>query len=766
MESNLINDYKAPVVHGIACQTGHFDNDSDCFGESMTTYSETRGFTGYLGACRAVGYRLNNNICNPPIYFQELIPYTIFHDLSHITGEYILESKSLNVYTPPQYKHAFNFFGDPALNVMAQGFEVTHDITLPPIATISTKITVRNGATLTIPCDGELRFDNSGKLIIEEGATLRILDNDTLRAISGSNSLLVYGNLQIGENVGFMTENDASFVVNLRNQVLSVTMNETHFDNITFIAYVDTLFALNSTFNNSSVELKRASDNYYSLFSSKFYNTYVKADVEQKITEAGQITITDCQFHNSMTDSTILIDGYPNFVIHDDSLIYANGDGIDIYNSGSSVGLKQNVYDCYILDSVNALLDPSSGIKIYHSYISIRNNFITNNIYGISCLDRSNIYLEGSQSAQTPNETQQIVNNIHNQVFIIEGSFPNDFHWNVIYKNNPLDYDTAVTVHTGHVNSTPIYNVENNYWGDHFTPEHDLHPSNQFDWTPVWTPPWIIPKNTSEDEALFHGAEQAIIDCDYAEAESNFKEIIEEYPESPYFQASIKELLVLKRIYDHDFTGLKNYLDTVLTIQQDSATMNLAAHVANWCNIENEDYSAAIDWFESQIESPPSFEDSIFAIIDLGYTYMLMESGGSRSSSYIGRYPEYKPVSRQAYEKNRNYLIDLLFKSYAGQHQDQNLTNNELTTYNLTQNFPNPFKESTDIIFHISEAARVSIKVYNVLGTLVAKPFDQYIEKGEYKFTFTPKNLSEGIYYYSLVVNNELKDIKKMILLK
>jgi len=605
----------------------------------------------------------------------------------------------------------------------------------------------------------------NGTLVVEEGSTLIIGDSVTLRAMRGADSLIVYGNLQIGDHVKFLAEEGASFIIDIHNPQLFLSLNDAYFNNITFSSFVDTLDVANSTFINSSVEFKRASDNYYSLFSSRFYNTYVKADVEQKITEAGQITIADCQFHNSTNDSAILIEGYPNFVIHDDSLIYANGDGIDIYNSGSSVGLKQTVYNCYILDSVNQEEDISSGIKIYHSYVSVTNNLIVNNTFGVSCLDRSNIYLTGNQSAQSPNETQQIINNFHNQVFIIEGSFPNDFHWNVIY-NSDLYHDTLVTLHTRYVSSIPIYNVENNYWGDNFDPYQDLHPTNQYDWTPVWTPPWINPKSTTEDESLFAGAKQAIIDGDYAEAESNFKEIIEDYPESPYFQASIKELLVLKRIYDHDFTGLKNYLDTVPAIQQDSAAMDLAAHVANWCNIENEDYSTAISWFENQIENPPSFEDSIFAVIDLGYTYMLMEEGGSRGSSYIGRYPEYKPVSRQGYEKNRDYLIDLLFKSYAGQHPDQNLTGNDVTTFNLTQNFPNPFRESTDIIFCVPVAAQVSVKVYNLLGALVAVPYDHYVESGEQRITFTPQNLPEGIYYCSLEVNNERKDVKKIILLK
>ncbi|MCX6235423.1 MAG: T9SS type A sorting domain-containing protein, partial [Bacteroidetes bacterium] len=230
--------------------------------------------------------------------------------------------------------------------------------------------------------------------------------------------------------------------------------------------------------------------------------------------------------------------------------------------------------------------------------------------------------------------------------------------------------------------------------------------------------------------------------------------------------ASVKELLALKRIYDHDFTGLKSYLDSVPTLQQDTETMNLTAHVSNWCNIENEDYITAINWFESQIENPPSFEDSIFAIIDLSYTYTLMESGGSRSSSYVGRYPEYKFATRKAYEKNREYLIDLLFKISGNQSDDQFPINNDTTVFSLIQNFPNPFRDQTDIIFSIPTAARVSIKVYNVLGALVEVPYDEFVESGEHRFTLSTKNLSEGIYYYSLEVNNEKKDVKKMILLR
>ena len=84
----------------------------------------------------------------------------------------------------------------------------------------------------------------------------------------------------------------------------------------------------------------------------------------------------------------------------------------------------------------------------------------------------------------------------------------------------------------------------------------------------------------------------------------------------------------------------------------------------------------------------------------------------------------------------------------------------------IAQNVPNPFKESTIIVFRISEAAWVSVKIYSLLGALVAVPYDHYTESGEHRITFTPQDLPEGIYYCSLEVNNERRDVKKMILLK
>jgi hypothetical protein len=83
----------------------------------------------------------------------------------------------------------------------------------------------------------------------------------------------------------------------------------------------------------------------------------------------------------------------------------------------------------------------------------------------------------------------------------------------------------------------------------------------------------------------------------------------------------------------------------------------------------------------------------------------------------------------------------------------------------LEQNYPNPFNSSTKIRFTITGSGNVSLKVYNILGEVVYKLIDNYLNAGTYETAFSPSNLESGIYFYSLVTQ-EFKCTKKLILLK
>ena len=140
----------------------------------------------------------------------------------------------------------------------------------------------------------------------------------------------------------------------------------------------------------------------------------------------------------------------------------------------------------------------------------------------------------------------------------------------------------------------------------------------------------------------------------------------------------------------------------------------------------------------------------------------------NRNANYIGKFPEYKPVSRKKYEIDRENLINLLF--------DDNLNNNNNSVREdlvlsevqengiLFQNKPNPFSSETVIGFELMKNSYVIIPIYNSLGKKVALLGNKLFNSGKHEITFNKMNLKTGIYYYSLKVNGINIDSKKMII--
>ena len=86
-------------------------------------------------------------------------------------------------------------------------------------------------------------------------------------------------------------------------------------------------------------------------------------------------------------------------------------------------------------------------------------------------------------------------------------------------------------------------------------------------------------------------------------------------------------------------------------------------------------------------------------------------------------------------------------------------------SYKLSQNYPNPFNPTTNIEFSIPNSEYVSIKVYDVLGNVVADLANQNFAAGNYSVDFNASSLTSGIYIYSITAGNFIST-KKMMLIK
>ncbi|MBK7105811.1 MAG: T9SS type A sorting domain-containing protein [Ignavibacteriae bacterium] len=94
-----------------------------------------------------------------------------------------------------------------------------------------------------------------------------------------------------------------------------------------------------------------------------------------------------------------------------------------------------------------------------------------------------------------------------------------------------------------------------------------------------------------------------------------------------------------------------------------------------------------------------------------------------------------------------------------------NLGNDIDNNFRLNQNFPNPFNPKTEITFSIPKSEYVSLKVYDVLGREVSTLINSELSTGQHSIEWSPKNLSSGIYIYSLRAGSQIEN-KKMQYLK
>ncbi len=85
--------------------------------------------------------------------------------------------------------------------------------------------------------------------------------------------------------------------------------------------------------------------------------------------------------------------------------------------------------------------------------------------------------------------------------------------------------------------------------------------------------------------------------------------------------------------------------------------------------------------------------------------------------------------------------------------------------FELLQNYPNPFNPSTLIKFKLTEQSFVELKVFDMLGREVATLVNEIMPSGNHQATFDGRNLSSGIYIYTLRSGNLIQS-KKMILVK
>ncbi len=89
-----------------------------------------------------------------------------------------------------------------------------------------------------------------------------------------------------------------------------------------------------------------------------------------------------------------------------------------------------------------------------------------------------------------------------------------------------------------------------------------------------------------------------------------------------------------------------------------------------------------------------------------------------------------------------------------------------INDFYLRQNYPNPFNPSTIISYFLPKSADVSLRIYDVRGSLVETIVNSVQAAGEHQFTWNAEGYAAGVYMYTLKVGGDKAETRKMILLK
>jgi tetratricopeptide (TPR) repeat protein len=483
--------------------------------------------------------------------------------------------------------------------------------------------------------------------------------------------------------------------------------------------------------------------------------------------------VKNCNFNGPSSNNAISI-GNSSFFTVMNNKISGYDIGISLNNSGNSMSLPppgSHPIQTITPTTSNGIYGNkigicNTGIELFSSAGDFLSNHIYENNFGVRLLN--NVYAMFNNDKEIVSQPQIIRENNSFELYASEYAFPYIFRWNqIIDKNLGNTYDDPL-IYWDIISTPYMQNVNMNYWGEKFDIREDLYPYQFFICDSIWTPGKGSSYIPEIEENLYNSALTLFSEENYDSAETAFTELIENYPQSPFAIAAMHELIAIRHYTNQDFTGLHNYFSSFTPA--DSTLYDVAQFLATRCNVKSKQWQPAIDWYENRIESPPSYPDSIFAVIDLGNIHLMMEMEMEADSTGLelkskpfifSRFPELKPISKETFEVTKNALLATLPQKKQVKEEKQPVLGN--AKGQLSQNIPNPATESTTIIYELFEKGIAEIEIYNALGQLIQSIPQGTKREGIYQVDISLVGIPAGLYSYALLINGERIDTKKMV---
>ncbi|MBA4251728.1 MAG: hypothetical protein C0425_10425 [Chlorobiaceae bacterium] len=85
-------------------------------------------------------------------------------------------------------------------------------------------------------------------------------------------------------------------------------------------------------------------------------------------------------------------------------------------------------------------------------------------------------------------------------------------------------------------------------------------------------------------------------------------------------------------------------------------------------------------------------------------------------------------------------------------------------SFEMINIYPNPFNPSTTIRFSLSKNEKINLRVFDLIGRVIATLVDEELSAGEHLINFDGKNFPSGVYFIRLKIGSSLFTHKAMLL--
>jgi hypothetical protein len=86
---------------------------------------------------------------------------------------------------------------------------------------------------------------------------------------------------------------------------------------------------------------------------------------------------------------------------------------------------------------------------------------------------------------------------------------------------------------------------------------------------------------------------------------------------------------------------------------------------------------------------------------------------------------------------------------------EDELAVDESIEFTVSNSYPNPFAQATNLDVHLPEAGHLRVTVYDVIGRQVARLVDETVPSGQHTLTWDASNEPTGVYFFEVVTNSK-----------